>query len=155
MARITSLEKKIEIMLQGEEFEDLDKIIKMKSRAIPTLVKLLKKKDSFIRTRSLIALGRIKSKISIPDILVQTKDANPVVRISAIQALSEIGDKKTISYITKALEDDDASVRKFAIKSLAKTKDPKTIVNISKIAKQDENKFIRNLARKTISQISS
>lgn len=84
-----------------ESFDGADPLLKMytleaivdnknRSKAVDSLIKLLKDEESAVRAKVAWALGKIKDKRAVAPLIKQLKDDSSEVRKSAIRALGEL-----------------------------------------------------------------
>jgi HEAT repeat protein len=88
--------------------EVLDSIGRKAQSAVPVLIRLLRDKDPWVRSRAARALGKIGDKAATPALLTTlTTDGNYDVRRRAATALGELGpNPDVVRALTQAIEDD-------------------------------------------------
>lgn len=89
--------------------------------AVPILREALLSPSWPVRRRAALALGTLKAKEALPDLLSRaTSDPEGSVRGRALEAIGEIGDPSAVEVLEKALFDDAPVARFFAARSLVK-----------------------------------
>jgi HEAT repeat protein len=74
-------------------------------KAAPTLVRLMKGKDPYVRIEAISALGMLKAKDAVDPLMEMATDESgePFISKKAIQALGEIGDPKAVPALVKMM----------------------------------------------------
>ena len=111
--------------------------------SIPAMRKLLKDKNTAIRTSAMCALSDMRDKESIPEIRKLLNDKNEEVISCAISVLGQLGDKESIPEIRKlanckGTNDDQESVRGSAVSALGDLKDEESIPLIRELLKDKD-----------------
>jgi len=128
----------------------IDQFIMLKDmRAVPYLKKGLKDKNTFVRQRSLEALGSLRAKDAVKDIAeVLLKDKDPSVQQSAVGALGVIGSVEALPVLHQVLKSTITAVFvRFAICEKLKIFKSTDSVNIliSLLDTEEDIKFKRSI----------
>lgn len=86
----------------------------------PLCQALLKESDWLVRIGIILALGKLKDKWAIENLLLILREDSLYVRLAALWALGEIKDKRCVSYISSLLDSEEPQIRKEAEKILTK-----------------------------------
>lgn len=141
---INDISKKIDELISAEEYNGLNDLVKLGTKATPRLVTILSKDtDALMRKRAAIALGKIRDKTVIKSLVDQLIDKDPTVVISIIDALASMGQKKYSEKIVPFLNNSDASVRRHAAKALGNLKAKDTKKDLEKLLEKEEYEFVR------------
>lgn len=150
------IDRKIEDLICGEEYEGLSELVKLGEKATPKLVEILSRhSDLLMRKRAAIALGRIRDKAAVRPLLDSLTDKNPTVVISVIDALVILGGKKASQNITPSLKNTDPSVRMHAVRALGMLRDNKSVPYLEELSEKDEHDFVRREASEALRKIEN
>jgi len=74
-------------------------------KAVPTLVRLMKSRDSYVRIEAINALGKLKAKEAVPALMELATDegGETFINKKAIQALGEIGDPQAVPALVRMM----------------------------------------------------
>ncbi|RAM51789.1 MAG: hypothetical protein C6Y22_09670 [Hapalosiphonaceae cyanobacterium JJU2] len=125
--------KHIRQLNKGEP-ADFNALVACKSKAVPSLIKVLKEnQDENLRIIAIALLGEIGSQAApaLPILNGLLKDTNTDVRIIVVHALKKIG-KDAVPALTTALKDPDSKVRLAATSALEQ-------INKDKLSIQNNN----------------
>lgn len=151
-----NIEQKIEQLMSGEEYEGLDELVKLGTKATPKLIEILSKdSDSLMRKRAAIALGRIRDKAALKPLLDSLANETPTIVISLIDALAILGEKKASENIAPLLQNTDPSVRMHAAKALGTLGDKKLMPPLEELLEKDEHDFVRKEASIAMGKIEN
>lgn len=92
---------------------------------------------------SLVALGKIGKKSTIPVITKKLKDKSRYIRTDAVRALGRIGDKNVLSYLVEAKSDPDWHVREAAAISFGEVGGSEAIEHLKDMAENDPDSIVR------------
>jgi len=120
--------------------------------AVPYLRKALKDDHPQVRSEAAKALGEIRSKKSIDDLITASRDKHEKVRISAVQALAEIESKKAVPALIQALKDKSAQVRIYAANGLGDIGDPRALPALKQALKNKDTHDAAEIAIRKIQQ---
>jgi hypothetical protein len=88
------------------------------TNAIPHVLPLLSREKT--RATALYALGHLRAREAVPQMLSALNSTNELVRLRAAQALGKIGDRRAVPALIRALDDEFFHVRYAAMDSLVK-----------------------------------
>ena len=120
--------------------------------ATPYLRKALTDDHPHVRSEAAKALGEIRCKNSVAELIKASKDTHEKVRISAVQALSEIEAKKSVPALIQALKDKSAQVRIYAANGLGDIGDPRALPALKEALKDKNTHDAAEIAIKKINQ---
>jgi len=114
----------------------LEEVVKLGPRAVPTLLKLLRrdappavapdlpkeKLSLLVRTRVMRALGRLREERALGPLASALRDESPLIRAGAAEALGEVGGDAALEHLTPLLRDDDELVRETTARALGALK---------------------------------
>ncbi len=92
---------------------------------IPAFLEALKDEDDWVRVRGLAALGRLRVKAVVPEILEIIKGDNILLAIKAVDALVEIGGDQAFNALLAALESGSPDLQNAVEEALAKLDEQK------------------------------
>jgi len=117
-------------------YKDWESLSKMGNKAVPILIKVLKKGEPYDRLQAAQALGKIKDKSAVPPLTNALTDSERMVRYAAIISLIEIGEKSSASDLVKALKDVGATLQLRIIDFVAENGDQRQVPEVLKSADQ-------------------
>ncbi len=118
---------------------------------IKKFTEALKSKKAEEREWAAYALGDLKAKTALRELLKASQDSTPFVRAGVAYALGEIEDDKTIPYLNRLAKDSDEFVRMVAARALGR-KTSKVIKWLLDIIKQEKSSIVKIEAIKSISK---
>ncbi|MHA1950044.1 MAG: HEAT repeat domain-containing protein [Candidatus Thorarchaeota archaeon] len=149
-----NVEKLVHQYLQGREFEELPKLVKLGTKAVPMLTDILRdKKAGYLRQRAAIALGQIGPNEAIKVLGEVVKEETPALQVAVVRALGEIGGNEAEDTLLRLLNHKDTSLRKWVIRTLGKvggTESQKALRDRLDIEPED---FLRKEIRKSITRV--
>jgi HEAT repeat protein/cyclophilin family peptidyl-prolyl cis-trans isomerase len=93
---------------------------KLEAEPAVKLSSFFKSKDASIRSRAILATGRIGNPIILPALQSLTKDASADVRAQVAFALGQIHSRRGLPLVIALLKDSDQNVQRLAIEALGK-----------------------------------
>lgn len=93
-------------------------LVRMGASAVEALIKALGRDDGDIRFWSLIALGELRARQAVPQILPFLKDERNDLVAAAATSLGQIGSKEALSHLLPLLGHGDEAVRTAAVGAL-------------------------------------
>ncbi len=95
--------------------------------AVAPLLKLVLEPHRLVRIETLIALGRLRSRLALPVVQVFLRDADAYVRDAAARGLGLLGDARALPALLRALRDPSTRVVESAAGALGVIGDPAAI----------------------------
>jgi cyclophilin family peptidyl-prolyl cis-trans isomerase/HEAT repeat protein len=93
---------------------------KLEAEPAVKLISFFKSKDANIRSRALLAAGRIGNPAILPALQSLAKDSSSVVRAELAFALGQIRSRKALPLAIALLKDSDQNVQRLAIEAIGK-----------------------------------
>jgi HEAT repeat protein len=122
--------------------------------AATKIVPALASPDWYVRGEAARALGRLRSKAHVQDLISLVQDNNWFVRDAALSALSEIGETSAAPGLKKSLETEDPFARARAARSLGLLKDASATDSLIK-ALSDQHENVRRAAASALGEIKA
>ena len=120
---------------------------------IPNLKRLAHDKESWMVSRALYALARLKSKEAYEIIRHAAKDPRSEIRVAVSVASTLLPPEIAEEIVFKLLGDPDVSVKKFAIKAVSKKSGPSTLNKLTEMSLGEKDSFIRSLSKEALQKI--
>jgi HEAT repeat protein len=150
----TDIDKKIEFLMGGDEYEGLGELVKLGKKATPKLTAILADhSDPLMLKRAAVALGRIRDKTAVKPLVNSLADKDVTVVLSAIDALAFLRDKKVSRDIAGLLKNKDPSVRVRAARALGALRDKKSMASLEELSEKDEHDFVRREASDALAKL--
>ncbi len=108
--------------------------------------------DWYVRGEAARALGRLRNRSHVQDLLPLVQDNNWFVRDAALSALSEIGETSAAESLKKSLETEDPFARARAARSLGLLKDATATDSLIK-ALTDQHENVRRAAASALGEM--
>ncbi len=89
-----------------------------------------------VRLKAVIALGQLRSKESLPALLVLLSDPSPQIKYQTLRAIGDIKDRSAISAVESLVDTDDEMLRRAALKALQELGDARDESSIRKSLKK-------------------
>lgn len=116
---------------------NLEKLVKKKD--IDGLLKALRyKKAHYIRMKAAEALGKLRDKKAVDQLIHALEDEDEFVRREAAEALGKIRNKKAVDPLIHMLMDKDEYVRTYAAEALGKIRDKKAVDPLIHVIKDED-----------------
>jgi HEAT repeat protein len=148
------LKPQIEKLLRGEEFDRLNELVALGTKAVPTLVEILQQHpDADMRARAAVALGLIGDKQAVPMLKKALDTSDPQQKVSVIEALGKLAGAEATEELVKLLNDPDPSVLKVAVRGLAEVGNKTAIAALETLHAGSTEDFMRKQAEVAISEI--
>ena len=142
-------------LLEGEEFEGLATVLEFGDEAVPALLEILANRadDSFLRHRTLVALGQVGSPTAAEAVAAFLGSPEPVDRVHAARAIANILGSDATPLLVPLLDDPDPSIRKIAVQCLGAKGGLVAIEPLRQIAESSPEEFLRAEAAEAIDRI--
>jgi HEAT repeat protein len=107
-------------LLKGRQVEPrtyaIEVLARLKDRrSTPTLLRILRDRDSYVREKAAFALGEIADSTALEELIVALNDNISFVRHNAVEAIGKIGDPTILPRLNEILKDQSDYVREKAI----------------------------------------
>jgi hypothetical protein len=145
---------KIDQLLDDEEFQSLDQLVRLGKKAVPELKRILSRdSDTLRRQRAAIVLGRIPHA-EADDVLVKAlKDREPAVVLSSLDALVRLKSPKCVDYVKNLLKSRDVSIRCQAAKAIGQLGSEGETALLEKVIAEDDSEYVRLEASKSLERL--
>ena len=120
------------------------------SRAVPTLIGLVRDNDPALRQWVVAALGRIGDARAVEPLIGAAEDAEAQVRAWAVLALSRFRDPRIIEPLVKAAKDADAQVRARAVLAMRVAINDPRVKAALQAAAEDSDPVVQEKARQAL-----
>lgn len=91
--------------------DNWDELVRLKERALPLLLSLVKKDDSALRRQVIQVMGKIGDTTSVPVLLPYLNDGDAGVRVAALTALAGYNTPEVERSLVQALNNTDSQIR--------------------------------------------
>jgi HEAT repeat protein len=129
-----------------------DTLVRIGSRVVPDLLKVVQGNDSGLCLDAILVLGRIGDKQAIPLLLPCLDHFPDVLKAPLIEALALIGDPRVVPHLLRALDDPNSAIRANAAAGLVRLIDPRSLGPLIK-ALQDEDSNVRCYAATALGEL--
>ena len=124
-------------------------------RVIPALLAARDdKRDSYVRTAAVRALGRMGDKSLAKHLIDLLKDSSRDVRLAAVEALCKTDQALAVKAIIPMLKDSDRSVRREVIRKLGESRDKRAIKPLMELV-EDTDASVRQAGVIALVQVDS
>ncbi len=127
-------------------------LVTIGSRVLPELLGLLESDETDLISDSIVVLGRIGDKQTVPPLVARLNHVSPLIRAQIAEALALIAEPTSVPQLIYLLKDSDAAVRANAASGLVRLNDPRALRPLLG-ALQDEDAIVRSYAANALGEL--
>ena len=121
-------------------------ILKLKGRAIPSMLDGLERREHSVQLLLIDLLGEIKDLRAYDQMEAMTAEGDPKVRVAALVALGKLGDARGEAHLIKALTDPDPAIRLGAATGLKHLASPSSVTALQRALNDEVFEIRYNVA---------